>query len=56
MLKKIILWTVSIILVLLVVIQFIPLADAKTNPPAIAEPQWDNLQTKVLAQRACYDC
>jgi mono/diheme cytochrome c family protein len=56
MLKKIILWTGGILFALLVVIQFIPLAGAKTNPPVVAEPQWDTSQTKVLAQRACYDC
>ncbi len=56
MLKKIIFWTGGILVALLVVIQFIPLAGAKTNPAVVAEPQWDNSRTKVLAQRACYDC
>jgi Haem-binding domain len=56
MLKKIVLWTVGMFLALLVVIQFIPLAGAKTNPPVVAEPQWNNPETKTLAQRACYDC
>jgi mono/diheme cytochrome c family protein len=56
MLKKITLWSVGILIALLVVVQFIPLAGAKTNPPVIAEPQWNSEATKVLAQRACYDC
>jgi mono/diheme cytochrome c family protein len=28
----------------------------ETNPPVKQEPSWDSSQTKVLAQRACYDC
>lgn len=43
-------------LALFVVIQFIPLAGAKTNPPVIAEPLWDSPHTRELAVRACYDC
>jgi mono/diheme cytochrome c family protein len=56
MLKKVTLWSVGILIALFVVVQFIPLAGTKTNPPVVAEPKWDNSQTKVLAQRACYDC
>jgi hypothetical protein len=56
MLKKITLWSIAVLLVLFVVIQFIPLAGAKTNPPVLAEPKWNSEQTKVLAERACYDC
>jgi mono/diheme cytochrome c family protein len=56
MLKKIMLLTGGIFLALFVVIQFIPLAGGKTNPPISAEPQWDRAETKVLAQRSCYDC
>ena len=28
----------------------------ETNPLVKQEPSWDSPQTKVLAQRACYDC
>jgi cytochrome c551/c552 len=28
----------------------------ETNPPVVAEPQWDSPQTRALAQRACFDC
>jgi mono/diheme cytochrome c family protein len=56
MLKKITLWSVAVLIALFVVVQFIPLAGAKTNPPVIAEPRWNREETKVLAQRACYDC
>jgi mono/diheme cytochrome c family protein len=56
MLRKITLWSVGILLALFVVIQFLPLAGTKTNPPVLSEPNWDSEQTQVLAQRACYDC
>jgi mono/diheme cytochrome c family protein len=49
-------WVVTMLFALFFLIQFIPLAGAKTNPPVIAEPVWDSSQTKALAQRACYDC
>ena len=28
----------------------------ETNPPVTGEPVWDSPQTRVLAQRACFDC
>lgn len=28
----------------------------RTNPPVVAEPTWDSLGTRALAQRACFDC
>jgi hypothetical protein len=28
----------------------------ETNPPVTNEPPWDSPQTRVLAQRACFDC
>jgi mono/diheme cytochrome c family protein len=28
----------------------------QTNPPVIAEPEWDSPRTRELARRACYDC
>ena len=28
----------------------------ETNPPVTGEPAWDSPQTRVLAQRACFDC
>jgi mono/diheme cytochrome c family protein len=28
----------------------------ETNPPVTSEPAWDSPQTRVLAQRACFDC
>lgn len=41
---------------LLLVIQFIPVSGARTNPPVIAEPVWDSNQTYALVKRACFDC
>lgn len=52
MLRKIVFWSIGVF----VIAQFIPLAGAKTNPPVIAEPQWNNEQTQVLVERSCYDC
>lgn len=51
----------KIIMVILVVgvtgalaIQLIPVS--RTNPPVIAEPNWDSPETRALAKRACFDC
>ena len=46
---------VLVVIVVLVVIQIPPLLF-ETNPPVVAEPQWDSPQTRALAQRACFDC
>lgn len=42
--------------IVLVGIQAIPYGREQTNPPVIAEPQWDSPVTRDLARRACYDC
>ncbi|MBX3011668.1 MAG: heme-binding domain-containing protein [Caldilineaceae bacterium] len=39
----------------LVIIQLIPVGS-RTNPPTVVEPNWDSLETRALAQRACFDC
>lgn len=31
-------------------------AKNRSNPPVIREPQWDSLETRDLAARACFDC
>jgi hypothetical protein len=41
---------------LVVAIQLIPVWLAQTNPPVLAEPNWDSPETRALAQRACFDC
>jgi len=37
-----------------IAIQFVPVD--KSNPPVVNEPRWDSPQTKMLVERACYDC
>ena len=54
--KRVLTWSLTGLLVLLIIIQFLPLAGAKTNPPVVVEPEWDSPQTRELAVRACYDC
>ena len=41
---------------LLLVLQLIPFGRDHTNPPAVAEPQWNSARTRELATRACFDC
>ncbi len=40
----------------LVVIQFVPFRQARTNPPVRRGPDWDAPRTEELARRACFDC
>jgi hypothetical protein len=42
------------IIIIIIGIQFIPVE--RTNPEIKSEPEWYDEQTKVLAQRACFDC
>ena len=44
-----------IVIALLVVIQ-IPAWFFQTNPPVLAEPNWDSPATRALTVRACFDC
>ncbi len=37
-------------------LQLIPYGKSHTNPPVVQEPNWDSPTTRVLAQRACFDC
>ncbi|MEZ4732768.1 MAG: heme-binding domain-containing protein [Caldilineaceae bacterium] len=53
--KQILVGSVLSILAALLLIQLIPVGS-RTNPPVIAEPNWDSPATRALAQRACYDC
>ena len=36
--------------------QLVPYGRTHSNPPTIAEPQWDSPRTRELAVRACFDC
>lgn len=40
----------------LLVIQLIPYGRDHSNPPVVAEPEWDSVKTRELAVRACFDC
>ncbi|MFN2190444.1 MAG: heme-binding domain-containing protein [Candidatus Promineifilaceae bacterium] len=40
----------------LLLIQLVPYGRDHNNPPVIGEPNWDSVQTRELAQRACFDC
>jgi hypothetical protein len=55
-LKRVALGLVLAVIVLFVAIQFVPYGHNHTNPPVQAEPKWDSLQTRELAERACFDC
>jgi cytochrome c551/c552 len=47
---------VLIVLGLFLLIQLVPYGRNHTNPAVTQEPAWDSAQTRVLAQRACFDC
>ncbi|MFN2158375.1 MAG: heme-binding domain-containing protein [Anaerolineales bacterium] len=54
--KKTILFIIIGIVVIFVAASVVINGRAHTNPPVIAEPQWDSPQTRELASRACFDC
>lgn len=56
LLKKIILGAAGVLVVGLVAIQLVPYGRNHTNPPVQSEPNWDSPETRVLAERACFDC
>jgi hypothetical protein len=49
-------WSVIVAFVVLVVVVSGVALALESNPPVKQEPPWDGPQTKILAQRACYDC
>ncbi len=51
---KIIFIILGVMLVIFVAIQVIPVS--RTNPPVLAEPNWDSPQTRDLFYQACGDC
>jgi hypothetical protein len=56
MYKKISLGALILILLFGLGIQFIPYGRNHSNPPVIAEPNWDSPRTRELFFRACADC
>jgi mono/diheme cytochrome c family protein len=53
---KVILIVVFAGVALLALFQLVPYGKQHTNPAVVSEPKWDTPQTRVLAQRACFDC
>jgi hypothetical protein len=53
---KLILIIIGAFIALFLLIQLIPYGKDHVNPPVVAEPNWDNPQTRELAKRSCYDC
>ena len=43
-------------LVLFGLIQLVPYGRNHQNPPVVQEPTWADADTRVIAQRACFDC
>ncbi len=54
--KRWLLWSGVGLVVLFVLIQAVPYGRSHSNPPVLAEPQWDSPTTRALAVRACFDC
>jgi len=54
--KKIVIGVLIAIVLVFLVLQLVPLGKQHANPPVAQEPAWDSLQTRQLAQRACFDC
>jgi cytochrome c553 len=55
-LKRILAIVGILLIALLVTASIQATAKNRSNPPTIAEPQWDSPETRQLAVRACFDC
>ncbi len=56
MLKKILLIGVLVVAGGFLLMQLVPYGRNHSNPLAVSEPNWDSPETRVLAERACFDC
>jgi len=54
--KKILLTLLSVLIVGFLLIQLVPYGREHTNPPVLAEPEWDSTQTRTYFMLACGDC
>ncbi len=54
-LKSLLLWGVGLALAFIILLTVAALIY-ENNPPVVKEPAWDSPQTRMLAQRACFDC
>ncbi|MEM7029320.1 MAG: heme-binding domain-containing protein [Chloroflexota bacterium] len=52
--RKVLKFVIPAIILIFIAIQFVPVD--RSNPPVTREVQWDSPETRVLAERACYDC
>jgi len=58
-LAKILILFLAILVILAVgfiFLQLIPYGKNHTNPAVVLEPPWDSVETRELAQKACFDC
>lgn len=46
----------TLLLLAVIAIQFLPYDKSTANPPAVTEPAWDRPQTRELFFRTCGDC
>lgn len=56
MLKKTLVGLAGAVLLIILLLQLVPYGRNHTNPPLIAEPNWDSPQTRAYFFRACADC
>ena len=54
--RRVLLMALFIVLALVVGIQAVPYGRQHTNPPVVAETNWDTPRTRTLAARVCFDC
>jgi hypothetical protein len=54
--KRVLRWGVVGLIAAFLAIQLIPYGRAHSNPPPLAQVQWDSPQTRELFTRACADC
>ncbi len=54
--KRLVLFGLGGLLLLLMLIQAVPYGRDHTNPPVLKEPQWDSAATRAFAVRSCFDC
>jgi hypothetical protein len=47
---------ILVIAVVFLLIQLVPYGRSHSNPSVLQEPAWDRPETRLLAQRACFDC
>ena len=54
--RRIVRWLGMLLIVAFIAIQLVPYGRRHTNPPVTQEPAWDQVRTRTLTARACFDC